>query len=111
MELFFLMFNQLIYQKFHVNSIKSCDCFLKEILFYLESIVKALIDDEYIDGTINAQKLSWILGLPHFHHHEKRSVTKTASSISLTKQGLHPSPSFVINNLMRRGLFYYFLVS
>ncbi|UJR30669.1 hypothetical protein I4U23_018193 [Adineta vaga] len=67
-----------------------------------QTIVQALIDAQYIDDTSNAQKLSRILGLPHFHHHEKRSVTKTASSISLTKQGLHPSPSFVINNLLRR---------
>ena len=42
--------------------------------------------------TNTAQKLSRILSLPHFHHHEKRSVTKTASSISLSKQG-HSSKS------------------
>lgn len=66
-------------------------------------IVQGLIDKGYIDDVDNAQKLSWILGLPHFHHHEKRSVTKTASSISLSKQGLHTSSSFVISNLSRRG--------
>jgi len=70
----------------------------------LEMIVQGLIDKGYIDDVDNAQKLSWILGLPHFHHHEKRSVTKTASSISLSKQGLPTSPSFIISNLSRRGL-------
>jgi hypothetical protein len=74
------------------------------LFFYSELIVQSLIDAKYIDDSENAQKLSWILGLPHFHHHEKRSVTKTASSISLSKQGLHPSPSFIINNLSRRGM-------
>ncbi len=74
------------------------------MFFYSELIVQSLIDAKYIDDSENAQKLSWILGLPHFHHHEKRSVTKTASSISLSKQGLHPSPSFIINNLSRRGM-------
>jgi hypothetical protein len=72
-------------------------------LIYLETIVQALIDAKYISDETNAQKLSRILGLPHFHHHEKRSVTKTASSISLSKQGLHQSPSFIINNLLRPG--------
>ena len=71
-------------------------------------MVQALTDARYINNTKDAQKLSWILGLPHFHHHEKRSVTKTASSVSLSKQGLHASPSFVINNLSRRGLLFIF---
>jgi hypothetical protein len=74
------------------------------VFFSLELIVQALTDAHYIDNVDDAQKLNWILGLPHFHHHEKRSVTKTASSISLTKQGIHPSPSFIINSLSRRGL-------
>ena len=74
------------------------------LISFSETIVQALTDAQYIDDAAVAQKLSWILGLPHFHHHEKRSVTKTASSISLSKQGLHPSPSFVINSLSRRGL-------
>ena len=69
----------------------------------LETIVQGLFDAQFIDDSDLAQKLVWILGLPHFHHHEKRSVTKTASSISLSKQGLHPSPSFVMSNLARRG--------
>lgn len=69
-------------------------------------MVQALTDAEFISIVDDAQKLSWILGLPHFHHHEKRGVTKTASSVSLSKQGLHPSPSFVINSLSRRGLFF-----
>jgi hypothetical protein len=77
--------------------------FFNRKLFDLELVVQALLDSQYLDDTAHAQKLSCILGLPHFHHHEKRSVTKTASSISLSKQGLHPSPSFVINNLIRRG--------
>ncbi|CAF1042986.1 unnamed protein product [Adineta steineri] len=68
-----------------------------------QQIVQSLIDAKYIDDNAIAQKLSWILGLPHFHHHEKRSVTKTASSISLSKQGLHPSPSFVMNTLLQRN--------
>ncbi|CAF1226295.1 unnamed protein product [Adineta ricciae] len=76
-----------------------------DLAFLSQTIVQALIDAQYLDDTAHAQKLSWILGLPHFHHHEKRSVTKTASSISLTKQGLHASPSFVISSLSRRGLF------
>ncbi|CAM4747455.1 unnamed protein product [Rotaria magnacalcarata] len=68
-----------------------------------QTMVQALIDANYIDDVDNAQKLLRILGLPHFHHHEKRSVMKTASSVSLTKQqGIHPSPSFVINHLSRR---------
>ncbi|CAF3242289.1 unnamed protein product [Rotaria socialis] len=68
-----------------------------------QTMVQALIDANYIDDVDNAQKLLRILGLPHFHHHEKRSVMKTASSVSLTKQqGLHPSPSFVINHLSKR---------
>jgi hypothetical protein len=71
---------------------------------FLEILVQALTDAGYINNMDDAQKLNCILGLPHFHHHEKRSVTKTASSISLSKQGLHPSPSFIINNLSRRGL-------
>jgi hypothetical protein len=101
MELLFSMFNHLIYQPFHVKSKKD---FLENLYSFLETIVQALVDAQYILDSSNAEKLSWILGLPHFHHHEKRSVTKTASSISLTKQGLHPSPSFVINNLTRRGI-------
>jgi len=107
MELFFLIFNQLIYQHFHVNSKKKKIFFFKKnldfLFIYLEIIVQALIDAKYIADETNAQKLSRILGLPHFHHHEKRSVTKTASSISLSKQGLHQSPSFIINNLSRPG--------
>lgn len=75
------------------------------MFFYLEIIVQALIDANYIDDVDNAQKLARIVGLPHFHHHEKRSVTKTASSVSLSKQGLHPSPSFIINHLSRRGFY------
>jgi hypothetical protein len=71
-------------------------------IFSLETIVQGLFDARYIEDSDLAQKLVCILGLPHFHHHEKRSVTKTASSISLTKQGaLHPSPSFVMSNLKR----------
>ena len=66
-------------------------------------MIQGLLDAQYLDDTIIAQKLLWILNLPHFHHHEKRSVTKTASSISLTKQGMHPSASFVMNSLSRRG--------
>jgi hypothetical protein len=96
------MLNQRICQHFHVNSTKR-EVFFNRKLFDLELIVQALLDAQYLDDTAHAQKLSCILGLPHFHHHEKRSVTKTASSISLSKQGLHPSPSFVINNLIRRG--------
>jgi hypothetical protein len=69
----------------------------------LETIVQSLIDSDYFQDQNCAQKLLWILGLPHFHHHEKRSVMKTASSLSLSRQGLHPSPSFVMNNLNRRG--------
>lgn len=68
-----------------------------------ESIVQALYEKNYISDPEAASKLIGILGLPHFHHHEKRSVTKNASAISLTKQGLHPSASFIINNLNRRG--------
>ncbi len=99
------MFKHKIYQPFHVNS-KERNDFSKNLLvfFSLELIVQALTDAHYIDNVDDAQKLNWILGLPHFHHHEKRSVTKTASSISLTKQGIHPSPSFIINSLSRRGL-------
>jgi hypothetical protein len=85
--------------------------FKKNLFFYLELIVQSLVDAKYIDNSDYAQKLSWILGLPHFHHHEKRSVTKTASSISLSKQGLHPSPSFIINNLSRRGMNSFFFNS
>ncbi len=59
------------------------------------------MDAEYFQDSNYAQKLVWILGLPHFHHHEKRSVMKTASSVSLSRQGLHPSPSSVMIN--RRG--------
>ena len=70
-------------------------------------MVQALTDARYITRFADAQKLSGILGLPHFHHHEKRGVTKTASSVSLSKQGLHPSASFVINSLSRRGLFFF----
>jgi len=76
----------------------------------LETIVQSLIDSKYFEDSTYAQKLAWILGLPHFHHHEKRSVTKNASSLSLSKQGLHPSPSFIFNNLNPPGLiiiFYY----
>jgi hypothetical protein len=71
------------------------------------------MDIKYFQESTHADKLGWILGLPHFHHHEKRSVTKTASSLSLSKQGLHPSPSFVMNNLNRRGsfIFVYFCFS
>ena len=76
------------------------------LISFLEIMVQAMTDAQYIDSAANAQKLNWILGLPHFHHHEKRSVTKTASSVSLSKQGLHPSPSFVINSLTRRGLYH-----
>jgi hypothetical protein len=68
------------------------------------------MDSNYFQDYTYAQKLGWILGLPHFHHHEKRGVTKTASSVSLSKQGLHPSPSFVMNNLTRRGLLINFLL-
>jgi len=78
--------------------------------FHLETIVQALLDAQYLNDQDSAQKLSWILGLPHFHHHEKRSVTKTASSISLSKQGLHPSPSFIINNLSRPGFYSFFFL-
>ncbi|CAF0929588.1 unnamed protein product [Rotaria sordida] len=67
-----------------------------------QTIGQALIDSNYIDDVDKAQKIVWILGLPHFHHHEKRSVMKTASSVSLSKQGLHQSPSFIINHLSRR---------
>jgi hypothetical protein len=74
-------------------------------LFFSETIVQALIDKEYFQDASYAQKLNWILGLPHFHHHEKRSVTKTASSVSLSKQGLHASPGFLMSNPNRRGLF------
>ncbi|UJR15917.1 hypothetical protein I4U23_002838 [Adineta vaga] len=63
-----------------------------------QTIVQSMIEANYFQNSAHAQKLVWILGLPHFHHHEKRSVTKTASSVSISKQGLHPSPSFVINN-------------
>ncbi|CAF0827165.1 unnamed protein product [Adineta steineri] len=63
-----------------------------------QAIVQSLDDSKYIENSSYAQKLVCILGLPHFHHYEKRSVTKTASSVSLSKQGLHPSPSFIINN-------------
>ncbi|CAF4408175.1 unnamed protein product, partial [Adineta steineri] len=63
-----------------------------------QAIVQSLADSKYIENSSYAQKLVCILGLPHFHHYEKRSVTKTASSVSLSKQGLHPSPSFIINN-------------
>lgn len=56
----------------------------------------------FTDGN-DAQRLVTILGLPHFHHHEKHSVTKTASAISLSKQGLHPSASFLVQNPLRRG--------
>lgn len=66
-------------------------------------MIQGLIDAQYLDDPLIAQKLLWILNLPHFHHHEKRSVMKTASSISLTKQGIHQSASFVMNNLSRRG--------
>ena len=72
--------------------------------FDLEFMVQSLFDEKFIENPQDAQKLLWVLGLPHFHHHEKRSVTKTASSISLTKQGLHPSASFVMNSSTRRGL-------
>ncbi|CAF1474126.1 unnamed protein product [Adineta ricciae] len=67
-----------------------------------QAIVQSMIEKNYFQSTAHAQKLVWILGLPHFHHHEKRSVTKTASSVSLSRQGLHPSPSFVINNNLNR---------
>ncbi|CAF2512655.1 unnamed protein product [Rotaria sp. Silwood2] len=67
-----------------------------------QTIAQALIDSNYLDDVDKAQKVACILGLPHFHHHEKRSVMKTASSVSLSKQSLHPSPSFVINHLLRR---------
>ena len=83
------------------RSLSNCDAF---DFRPLETIVQGLFDARYIEDSDLAQKLVWILGLPHFHHHEKRSVTKTASSISLSKQGgLHPSPSFVMSNLSRRG--------
>jgi len=68
------------------------------------------MDSNYFQDNTYAQKLGWILGLPHFHHHEKRSVTKTASSVSLSKQGLHPSPSIAMINLTRRGLLIIFFV-
>ncbi len=84
-----------IFEKFNLK---------KNSISFLDTIVQSLIDSEYFHDSNYAQKLVWILGLPHFHHHEKRSVTKTASSLSLSKQGLHPSPSFVINNLIRHGL-------
>src|SRR5271163_3129181 len=97
------MFNHRIYQPFHVNLNERND-FLENLLgFFLEIVVQALTDAHHIDNEDYAQKLNWILGLPHFHHHEKRSVTKTASSLSLSRQGLHPSPSLIMNNLNRRG--------
>ncbi|CAF2809048.1 unnamed protein product [Rotaria sp. Silwood2] len=67
-----------------------------------QTIAQSLLDSNYFDNPTYAQKLVCILGLPHFHHYEKRSATKTASSINLSKQGLHPSASFVMNNLNRR---------
>ncbi|CAF4570375.1 unnamed protein product [Rotaria sp. Silwood1] len=67
-----------------------------------QTITQSLLDSNYFDNPTYAQKLVCILGLPHFHHYEKRSATKTASSINLSKQGLHPSASFIMNNLNRR---------
>jgi hypothetical protein len=83
------------------------------INYFLETIAQSLIDAEYFDDSAYAQKLVWILGLPHFHHHEKRSVTKTASSVSLSKQGLPQGSNLFINNLNRRGsnIIFCFLVS
>jgi hypothetical protein len=80
-------------------------------MFSLETIAQSLIDKKYFQDTIYAEKLVLILGLPHFHHHEKRSVTKTASSISLSKQGTNPSPSFIGVNSTRRGLIQFYLFS
>lgn len=72
----------------------------KQIL--VEIVVQTLIDKHVINDENDASKLNWIISLPHFHHHEKRSVTKTASAISLSKQGLQTNRSFVINPLLRR---------
>ena len=68
-----------------------------------ETIGQALITENYFPDAKDAQKLVTILGLPHFHHHEKHSVTKTASAISLSKQGLPASASFLLNHPLRRG--------
>ncbi|CAF0778311.1 unnamed protein product [Rotaria sordida] len=67
-----------------------------------QTIAQSLLDSNYFGNPIDAQKLVCILGLPHFHHYEKRTATKTASSINLSKQGLQPSPSFVMNTLNPR---------
>ncbi|CAF0933984.1 unnamed protein product [Didymodactylos carnosus] len=67
-----------------------------------QAIAQALVDNQYLDDLTKAQKLTWILGLPHFHHHEKRSVTKTASSVSLSRTGLQPTNSITMTNLVGR---------
>lgn len=79
------------------------------ILFILEIISQSLLDSNYLDDATNAQKIFNIIGLPHFHHHEKRSAIKTASSVSLSRQGLPKSPSFVMNNPTRLGLIIFVL--
>ncbi|CAF1157492.1 unnamed protein product, partial [Didymodactylos carnosus] len=65
-----------------------------------QTVAQALMDKEYFTDVSNAQKLARILTLPHFHHHEKRSVTKTASAVSLAKSSglIHASTSFVIHS-------------
>ena len=52
-----------------------------------ESMSQSLMEKHFFSNENDQQKLNWILSLPHFHHHEKSSVTKNVSSVSLTRLG------------------------
>ncbi|CAF1623715.1 unnamed protein product, partial [Rotaria magnacalcarata] len=73
-----------------------------DLLAISQIISQSLLDSDYFDNIEVAERLLYILGLPHFHHYEKRSVTKNASSVYLSKQGVISSSTFVMNNLNRR---------
>ncbi|CAF3407654.1 unnamed protein product [Rotaria socialis] len=57
-----------------------------DLLAVSQIISQSLLDSDYFDNIGAAERLLYILGLPHFHHYEKRSVTKNASTVSLSKQ-------------------------